>query len=87
MKIAVIGIDEKKSGGSYHQSLKTYKILSHIKEFEFNFIKINSKKKKSNFDKSFIHYNINFLDKLFFLFYSSNILKSLIKKFLIKNGN
>jgi glycosyltransferase involved in cell wall biosynthesis len=85
MKIAVIGIDEKKSGGSYHQSLKTYKILSHIKEFEFNFIKINSKKKKSNFDKSFIHYNINFLDKLFFLFYSSNILKSLLKKFLIKN--
>jgi hypothetical protein len=42
MKIAVIGIDEKKSGGSYHQSLKTYKILSHIKEFEFNFIKNSS---------------------------------------------
>jgi len=85
MRIAVIGIDDKKNGGSYHQSLKTYKILSHIKEFEFNFIKINLKKKNNNFDKNFIHYNINFLDKLFFLFYSSNILKSLLKKFCIKN--
>ena len=85
MKIAIIGIDDKESGGSYHQSLKTYKILLGIKEFKLFFIKINSKKKNSSFDKNFIHYNINFFNNLFFLFYSSNILKSLLKKFCIKN--
>ncbi len=85
MRIAVIGVEDKKSGGSYHQSLKTYNILSNIKDYKFNFIKINSKDNIPQYHEDYIYYNINFMDKLFFLFYSSNILKSLLKKFLIQN--
>lgn len=85
MRIAVIGVNDKNSGGSYHQSLKTYKILSDIKNYEFNFIKINFKYSISQYNKDYISYNINFIDKLFFLFYSSNILKSILKKFSIQN--
>ena len=43
MKIAIIGEQNTKGGGSYHQSLKTYKLLSSIEEFKFCFLNINSK--------------------------------------------
>ena len=85
MKIAIIGEQNTKGGGSYHQSLKTYKLLSSIEEFKFCFLNINSKitsKEKNNLS---INYNINLVDRLFFLFNSSKIFKSLLKKFKIQN--
>ena len=85
MKIAIIVAESKHGGSSYHHSLKTYKILSDIKEFEFNFITIDSKNDVNSHDNKKMNYNISFLDRLFFLFYSSNIFKSLLKKLSIKN--
>tara|TARA_B100000989_G_scaffold29126_1_gene18723 strand:- start:3840 stop:5027 length:1188 start_codon:yes stop_codon:yes gene_type:complete len=85
MKIAVVGEQSRKSGGNYHQSLKTYKILSNIKKFKFVFLAINSKNKKNEIDEDLINYKTNFIDQLFFLFYSSKIFKSLLKKFKIQN--
>ena len=43
MKIAIVGEHSRKGGGSYHQSLKTFEILSNIKEYEFKFLTVNSK--------------------------------------------
>ena len=83
MKIAIVGEHSRKGGGSYHQSLKTFEILSNIKEYEFKFLTVNSK--IDDVEKKYINYNVNFIDQLFFLFYSSNIFKTLIKKFKIKN--
>jgi hypothetical protein len=85
MKILVIGNGNRESGGSYHQSLKTFKILSEIKEFRFDFLTLDSKNKNNTTEKNFINYNVNFIDKLFFTFYSLNIFKSFLKKFKIKN--
>ena len=85
MKIAVVGVQTRGGGGNYHHSLKTYKILSDIKKFKFNFLAINSKKNHNEIDENFINYNTNFIDQLFFLFYSSKIFKSLLKKFKIQN--
>ena len=85
MKIAVVGTQNREGGGSYHQSSKTYQILSSIKGYRFNFLSINSKKKYDKIDENFINYNTNFVDQLFFLFYSSKIFKSLLKKFKIQN--
>ena len=85
MKIAVVGEQSRKGGGHYHQSLKTYKILSNIKKFKFVFLTINSKNKNDEIDEDFINYKTNFIDQLFFLFYSSKIFKSLLKKFKIQN--
>jgi hypothetical protein len=85
MKIAIVGEHNRKGGGSYHQSLKTYEILTTIKNIQFNFLTINSKEKFDEMGQNFINYNTNFIDQLFFLFYSSNIFKSLLKKFKIKN--
>ncbi len=85
MKIAIIGEQSKKSGGSYHQSLKTYGLLSKIKEFEFIFLNINLKNESNQKNAHSINYNINFIDRLFFLFNSSKILKLFLKKFNIQN--
>jgi hypothetical protein len=85
MRIAVVGTHSREGGGSYHQSSKTYKILSGIKEFKFKFLTINSKNNHEDINENFINYNTNFIDQLFFLFYSSNIFKSLLKKFKIQN--
>ena len=85
MKIAIVGEHNRKGGGSYHQSLKTYEILTTIKEIQFNFLTINSKEKNNKTGQNFINYNTNFIDQLFFLFYSSNIFRSLLKKFKIEN--
>jgi len=85
MKILVIGNGNRESGGSYHQSFKTFKILSEIKEFRFDFLTLDSKNKNNTTEKNFINYNVNFIDKLFFTFYSLNIFKSILKKFKIKN--
>lgn len=85
MKIAIIGEQSKKSGGSYHQSLKTYGLLSKIKEFEFIFLNINLKNESNQKNARSINYNINFIDRLFFLFNSSKILKLFLKKFNIQN--
>ena len=85
MKIAIIGEQSKKSGGSYHQSLKSYRLLSEIKEFEFILLNINLKNESNQKNAHSINYNINFVDKLFFLFNSSKILKSLLKKFNVQN--
>lgn len=83
MKIAIVGEQNRKGGGSYHQSFKTYKILSSIKEFQFNFLTINSN--TNEIDENHLNYKTNFIDQIFFLFYSSNIFKSLLKKFKIQN--
>ena len=86
MKIGVVGEFDTKGGGSYHQSKKIFKILSKFKGFKFKFLRIDSEKKisKKNDDKK-IYYEINFIDQLFFLFYSSKLIKSLLKKFSIKS--
>jgi len=76
MKIAIVGEHNRKGGGSYHQLFKTYQILKSIKGFEFNFLTIDS---KNNNNENFINYKTNFIDQLFFLFYSSNIFKLLLK--------
>ncbi len=81
MKIAIVGEHNRNSGGSYHQSLKTFEILSNINGFDINFLTINHNINNSKF----INYKLNFLDKLFFMFYSSNVLKSLLKKYNIQN--
>ena len=75
MKIAIVGEHNRKGGGSYHQSLKTYEILTTIKNIQFNFLTNNSKEKFDEMGQNFINYNTNFIDQLFFLFYSSNIFK------------
>ena len=80
MKILIVG-ENNKGGGSYQQSLKYLKILTEIKEFKFNFLNTTN----NTDDKNFINYKLNFLDKLFFMFYSSNSIKLLLKKFKIKN--
>ena len=85
MKIAIIGEQSSKGGGSYHQSLKSYKLLSDIKGFEFILININSENKSDEKITHSINYNINLIDKLFFLFNSSKVLKSLLKKYNIHN--
>ena len=86
MIIGVIGEFDRKGGGSYHQSKKIFKILSKFKDFKFKLLTINSKKQvlKITDDKK-IFYEINFIDQLFFLFYSSKLIKSLLKKFNIKS--
>ncbi len=85
LNIAVVGEQSVKGGGSYHQSSKIYKILSNLKDFNFKFLLINSNNDSKKLEKNIIFYNLNFLDKIFFLFYSSKILKSLLKKFKIQN--
>jgi len=86
MTIGIIGEFDRKGGGSYHQSKKIFKILSKFKDFKFKLLTINSKKQvlKITDDKK-IFYEINFIDQLFFLFYSSKLIKSLLKKFNIKS--
>ena len=86
MTIGIIGEFDRKGGGSYHQSKKIFKILSKFKDFKFKLLTINSKKQvlKITDDKK-IFYKINFIDQLFFLFYSSKLIKSLLKKFNIKS--
>lgn len=85
MKIALIGEHNRKGGGSYHQSIKTYELLSGLKDFQFSLLTIGPNNKKNNTDKNYIYYNPNIIDQLFFLFYSSNIFKSFLKKFKIQN--
>ncbi|WP_023649009.1 glycosyltransferase [Candidatus Pelagibacter ubique] len=86
MKIGVIGEFDRKGGGSYHQSKKIYKILSKFKDFNFKLLTVNPQKKitKINEEKT-LFYETNFIDQLFFLFYSSKLIKSLLKKFNIKS--
>ena len=74
MTIGIIGEFDRKGGGSYHQSKKIFKILSKFKDFKFKLLTINSKKHvlKITDDKK-IFYEINFIDQLFFLFYSSKL--------------
>ena len=86
MTIGIIGEFDRKGGGSYHQSKKIFKILSKFKDFKFKLLTINSKKQvlKITDDKK-IFYEINFIDQLIFLFYSSKLIKSLLKKFNIKS--
>ncbi len=45
MRIVIVGEQNREGGGSYHQSLKTYKTLSKIKEFKFQFLTVSSQKK------------------------------------------
>jgi hypothetical protein len=86
MKIGVVGEFDTKGGGSYHQSKKIFKILSEFEGFKFKLLTINYQKKISKkYDDKKIYYEINFIDQLFFLFYSSKIIKSLLKKFSIKS--
>jgi len=86
MTIGIIGEFDRKGGGSYHQSKKIFKILSEFKDFKFKLLTINSQKKISKkYDDKKIYYEINFIDQLFFLFYSSKLIKSLLKKFNIKS--
>ena len=86
MKIGVVGEFDTKGGGSYHQSKKIFKILSKFKDFKFKLLRINSQKKISKkFEDKNIYYQINFIDQLFFLFYLSKLIKSLLKKFSIKS--
>ena len=86
MTIGVIGEFNRNGGGSYHQSKKIFKILSEFKGFKFKLLTINSQKKISKkYDDKKIYYEINFIDQLFFLFYSSKLIKSLLKKFNIKS--
>ena len=85
MKIALIGEHNRKGGGSYHQSKKTYELLSSIKGFQFSLLTIGPNDKTDKTDRSYIYYDPSFIDQLFFLFYSSGILKSFLKKFKIQN--
>ncbi len=86
MRIVIVGEQNREGGGSYHQSLKTYKTLSKIKEFKFQFLTVSSQKKNnSEVNKNFIHYTTNFLDRLFFVIYASEIGRSILKKFNIQN--
>ena len=86
MTIGIIGEFDRKGGGSYHQSKKIFKILSKFKDFEFKLLTINSKRQVSKItDDKKIYYEINFIDQLFFLFYTSKLIKSLLKKFNIKS--
>jgi len=86
MTIGVIGEFDRKGGGSYHQSKKIFKILSKFKDFKFKLLTINSQKKISKInDDNKIYYEINFIDQFFFLFYSSKLIKSILKKFNIKS--
>jgi hypothetical protein len=85
MNIAIIGEHNKDGGGSYHQSFKTHTILSKIKEFKFKFLVISSEQKLREASQDSIYYNTNFIDQLFFFFYSSKLLKSILKKFNIEN--
>ena len=86
MKIGVVGEFDTKGGGSYHQSKKIFKILSEFEGFKFKLLTINYQKKISKkYDDKKIYYEINLIDQLFFLFYSSKLIKSLLKKFNIKS--
>jgi hypothetical protein len=85
VKIALIGEHNRKGGGSYHQSIKTYELLSGLKDFQFSLLTIGPNNKTNKTDKNYIYYNPNIIDQLFFLFYSSNIFKSFLKKFKIQN--
>ena len=46
---------------------------------------VNSQKKIAKINEDNFFYEINFIDQLFFLFYSSKLIKSLLKKFNIKS--
>tara|TARA_X000000950_G_scaffold50224_1_gene59119 strand:- start:5692 stop:6882 length:1191 start_codon:yes stop_codon:yes gene_type:complete len=85
LNIAVVGESNVKGGGSYHQSSKIHKILSNLREFSFKFLLINSNNDAIKFEKNIIFYNVNFIDKLFFLFYSSKFIKAILKKLRIQN--
>ena len=84
MRIGVVFNLEKSSGGSYHQALKTIKILSKIEGLSLKFYNIKQQK-NDFFDDKIKIYKTNLLDKIFFLFYKSEILKSFLKKFKITN--
>ena len=85
MKIVIVGEQNREGGGSYHHSLKTYKTLSKIKEFKFQFLTVSSQKKNnSEVNKNFIHYTTNFLDRLFFVIYASEIGRSILKNSIFK---
>ena len=79
MKIGVVFNLEKSSGGSYHQALKTIKILSKIEGLSLKFYNIKQQKNEF-FDDKIKVYKTNQLDKIFFLFYKSEILKIIFKK-------
>ena len=85
MTIGVIGELDRKGGGSYHQSKKIFQILSKFKDFKFKLLTVNSQKKIAKINEDNFFYEINFIDQLFFLFYSSKLIKSLLKKFNIKS--
>jgi hypothetical protein len=84
--ITIVGELDRKGGGSYHQSKKIYEILSKNKNLKFRILEINSKNRFDKLkNKDRIYYETNFLDKLFYLSYSSKLIKSILKKFNIKN--
>tara|TARA_Y100001970_G_scaffold34420_1_gene42668 strand:- start:3893 stop:5077 length:1185 start_codon:yes stop_codon:yes gene_type:complete len=84
MKVGVFFSLEKSSGGAYHQALKSINILQKIEEINFSFYNISSNKNDFSHEK-INKYSINFIDKIFFLFYSSDFLKTFLKKFSISN--
>ena len=69
MRVGVFFSLEKSSGGAYHQALKSINILQKIEEINFSFYNISSNK-NDFFDEKINKYSINFIDKIFFLFYS-----------------
>lgn len=87
MKFAVFYDASIKDGGSYHFFLKTIDILKKVPNLKGEIIYICSnlttyeylQKKNINC----IFYKPNFLDRIFFLIFSSNFLKLIIKKFKI----
>tara|TARA_B100001741_G_C16545885_1_gene596699 strand:- start:443 stop:1627 length:1185 start_codon:yes stop_codon:yes gene_type:complete len=84
MKVGVFFSLEKNSGGAYHQALKSLNILNKINEINFSFYNISSKK-NNFFNKKINTYSINIIDKIFFLFYNSDFIKTFLKKFNIIN--
>ena len=84
MKIGIFIDGSKLSGGSFHHSSNVKKILGSIEDYNIKFYETNKLNKKRNGHNHEI-YSINFLDRIFFLFYSSLFFKKILNKFKIVN--
>jgi hypothetical protein len=88
MKLSLFFDANIADGGSYHHCLKTVEIFKKIKIDNLNISLIVTHKKKEFLNKKnldILNYNIDIFDRLFFLLYSSNLFRILLKRFKIKN--
>jgi hypothetical protein len=88
MKLSLFFDANIADGGSYHHCLKTIEIFKKIKIDNLNISLIVAHKKKEFINKknlNILNYNIDIFDRLFFLLYSSNLFRILLKRFKVKN--